>query len=105
MFKSSGYCLEVDTYYLAEKSTIAITQGVRKLIPEELKKIVDGGAVSDMADYMPAIEFLRAHGDFKVLMVPAYTLHQIMLQSDALITAGYVVLEGACMYHRGVECP
>lgn len=42
-------------------------------------------------DYMPAMEILRA---LKFLVVPTYTMHAIMLQSDTLMTVGHIVPKG-----------
>lgn len=94
MFLSPSYCFKFDTYYLCEEGTASITIGVKKLTAEERKKAdVDESALA-VHDFMPAMEILRAHGQFKFLVVPAYTVHAIMLQSDALMTVGHIVPKG-----------
>jgi hypothetical protein len=94
MFLSPHYCFKFDTYYLCEEGTASITIGAKKLTAEEKKKADENENALTVHDYMPAMEVLRAHGEFKFLVVPAYTVHAIMLQSDALMTVGHIVPKG-----------
>ncbi|KAJ4383568.1 hypothetical protein N0V86_001622 [Didymella sp. IMI 355093] len=91
MFLSPDYCYKFDTYYLCEEGTASITIGAKKLTAEERKKADQDENSLAVYGYLPAMEILRAHGEFKFLVVPAYTVHEIMLQSDALLTVGHIV--------------
>ncbi|KAF3045039.1 hypothetical protein E8E12_005468 [Didymella heteroderae] len=91
MFLSPNYCFRFDTYYLCEEGTASITVGAKKLTAEERKKADEDENALAVHEYMPAMEILRGHGDFKFLVVPAYTVHALMLQSDALLTVGHIV--------------
>ncbi|KAF3032691.1 hypothetical protein E8E11_002021 [Didymella keratinophila] len=86
--------VKFDTYYLCEEGTASITIGAKKLTAEERKKADDDEHALTVHDYMPAMEILRAHGEFKFLVVPAYTVHAIMLQSGALMTVGHIAPKG-----------
>ena len=94
MFLSPHYRFKFDTYYLCEEGTASITIGAKKLTTGEMKKADENENALTVHDYMPAMEILRAHGEFKFLVVPSYTVDAIMLQSDALMTVGHIVPRG-----------
>lgn len=93
MFLSSYYCFKLDTYY-QEEGTSSTAIGARKLTAEERKMMDEIENTLTVHNYTPAMEILRAHGQFEFLVVPAYTVHAIMLQSDTLMTVEYIVPKG-----------
>ncbi|KAF2631621.1 hypothetical protein BU25DRAFT_192146 [Macroventuria anomochaeta] len=95
IFMSPNRCFKFDTYYLAEEGTVCIVQGAQKLTPEQRKMVDEHENVFfNVPDLLPAMEVLRAHVEFKFLVVPVYTVHQIMMQTDALMTVGHIVPKG-----------
>ncbi|XPS74442.1 hypothetical protein M3J07_006545 [Ascochyta lentis] len=94
MFMSPSYCLEFDTYYLVEEGTVCITQGTRPLTAQQRKMVDDDQHVFRTLGFAPVMQFLSARGEVGVLLVPAFTVHQVVLQSDALMTVGCFVPEG-----------